>query len=163
MKKIDVGQTIAILANVGVIASLIFVGLQVEQAAVATRSATVLQLKDSWVQLNLASATSVELADAYQVIETQGWKDADYRSKSLVTGFIRTLYHNWSNAYYQYNNDTLERLQWEPHLREVVGSANNPITRQVWSEWNHVYDDSFRKLMDYLIAESDLDFEPEKE
>jgi hypothetical protein len=47
MKKIDLGQTIAILANVGVIASLIFVGVQVQQGATATRSATVLQLKDS--------------------------------------------------------------------------------------------------------------------
>ncbi len=52
MKKIDLGQTIAIFANLGVIASLIFVGVQVQQGATATRSATVLQLKDSWVQLN---------------------------------------------------------------------------------------------------------------
>ncbi len=163
MKKIEVGQIIAILANVGVIASLIFVGLQVQQEVVATRSATVLQLKDSWVQLNLASATSVELADAFQVIETQGWKDADYRSKSLVTGFFRTLYHNWSNAYYQYNSGTLDQSQWAPHLREVVRNANNPVARQIWSDWNHVYDDSFRKLMDDLIAESDLEFEHETE
>jgi hypothetical protein len=32
MKKIDVGQTIAVMANVGVIAGLIFVGLQLRQA-----------------------------------------------------------------------------------------------------------------------------------
>jgi hypothetical protein len=57
---------------------------------------------------------------------TQGWKDADYRSKSLVTGFYRTLYHNWSNAYYQFNNGTLEQSQWAPHLREVVGECKRP-------------------------------------
>ena len=163
MKKIEVSQILTLLANVGVIASLVFVGLQVRQEVVATRSATVLQLKDSWVQLNLVSATSVELADALHVVETQGWKEADYRARTLVTGFYRTLYHNWSNAYFQYNNGTLDESQWAPHWREVVGSADNPIARQIWSRWNYIYDDSFRDLMEGLIAESDLDLEKESE
>ena len=163
MKKIEVGQILTLLANVGVIASLVFVGLQVRQEVVATRSATVLQLKDSWVQLNLASATSVALADAMHAVETQGWKEADYRARRLVTGFYRTLFHNWSNAYFQYNNGTLDESQWAPHWRETVGSADNPIARHVWSRWNHIYDDSFRDLMEGLIAESDLDLEKESE
>ena len=156
MKKIEVGQMLTILANLGVIASLVFVGLQVRQEVVATRSATVLQLKDSWVQLNLASATSVDLADAFQAVETQGWKDANYRAKSLVTGFYRTLFHNWSNAFFQYRNGTLDESQWTPHWREVVVSSNDPIARQIWSDWGHIYDDTFRELMEELIAESDL-------
>ncbi len=153
MKKIDLGQTIALLANVGVIASLIFVGVQVQQGAIATRSATVLQLKDSWVQLNLASATSVELAEAFQSVETQGWNDADYVSKVLIASFYRTLFHIWSNAYYQYQNGTLEDEQWASHLREAEAGVQNSAIRQVWSEWGYVYDDSFRNLMDDLIAQ----------
>ena len=163
MKKIDLGQTIAILANVGVIASLIFVGVQVQQGAIATRSATVLQLKDSWVQLNLASATSVELAEAFQSVETQGWNDADYVSKVLIASFYRTLFHIWSNAYYQYQNGTLEEEQWASYLREAEANAKNPAARQIWSDWNHVYDDSFRRLMDDLIAESNLESNQEAE
>ncbi len=154
MKKIDLGQTIAILANVGVIGSLIFVGVQVQQGALATRSATVLQLKDSWVQLNLASATSVELAEAFRSVETQGWNNADYIAKELVSGFYRTLFHNWSNAHYQYQNGTLEEEQWASHLREAQASLRNPAIRQVWSDWGYVYDDPFRNLMDDLIAQS---------
>jgi len=38
----------------------------------ATRSATVLQLKGSWVQLNLALATSPELPNAFDIVEAQG-------------------------------------------------------------------------------------------
>ena len=36
MKKIDLGQTITVLANLGVIASLVFLGLQVRQEAAAS-------------------------------------------------------------------------------------------------------------------------------
>ena len=154
MKKIDLGQTIAIFANLGVIASLIFVGVQVQQGATATRSATVLQLKDSWVQLNLASATSIELAEAFRSVKTQGWNDADYIAKDLVASFYRALIHNWSNAYYQYQNGTLDEEQWAPHLREAEASLQKPGFRELWSEWGYVYADSFRNLMDDLISQS---------
>lgn len=163
MKKIDLGQAIAILANIGVIASLIFVGIQVQQGAAATRSATVLQLKDSWVQLNLATATSVELAAAFEIVETQGWDAANYQEKFLVAGFFRTIFHNWSNAYYQYQNGTLEPAQWVSHLREVAENARNPVARQIWCDWSDVYDDSFKKLMDDLVAESNLEHKCEAE
>jgi hypothetical protein len=133
MKTTDWRTTAELIGIAAIVASLVFVGLQVQQQAVATRSATVLQLKDSWIQLNLAFATSVELADSFQAIDSQGWAEADYRAKSLVRGFYRALFHNWSNAYYQYSNGTLDQSQWAPHLREVVGSTNNPVARQIWS------------------------------
>ena len=155
MKKIELGQTLSVLANAGVIASLIFVGIQVQQGAAATRSATVLQLKDSWVQLNLATATSPELADAFHELKTQEWKDASYQTRFHVAGFFRTLFHNWSNAYYQYRNGTLEQEWWAASLREAQENVKNPVVRQVWSDWSYVYDESFRKLMDDLIAELD--------
>ncbi len=136
----------------GVIASLIFVGVQVQQGAAATRSATVLQLKDSWVQLNLVSATSLELSEAFETVETEGW-DANRHARSLVSGFYRALLHNWSNAYYQFQNGTLEEAQWLPHLREIEANANDPIMREVWSGWNHVFDDQFRQLVDDIMAE----------
>ena len=155
MKKFNLGQSIAILANIGVIASLIFVGVQVQQAATEARSATVLQLKDSWVQLNLASATSADLAKAFQTVDTQGWKDADYVSKELVTSFYRTLFHNWSNAYFQYRNGTLLEEQWVPHLREAEATMQTPYIAEIWAKWGYVYDDSFRSLIDGFIAKSD--------
>jgi len=137
----------------GVIASLIFVGVQVQQGAAATRSATVLQLKESWVQLNLVSATSLELSKAFETVETQGW-DADRHARALVSGLYRSLLHNWSNAYYQYENGTLEEAQWLPHMREIEANANNPILKKVWAEWNHVYDDPFRQLVNDTFAKN---------
>jgi len=157
MKKIELEQAIAIIANIGVIASLIFVGLQVQQEATASRSATVLQLKDSWVQLNLVAATSVELADAMEVMDTQGWNAASFQERTFVTGFFRTLFHNWSNAYYHYQNGTLDEIQWGAYLREAATALESPIIRQVWSEWNFVYDDSFRVLIDDLLTKVDME------
>jgi hypothetical protein len=55
---VDKKLFVDVLGHVAVVGSLIFVGVQVQQAAAASRSATVWQLKDNRVQLNLAGATS---------------------------------------------------------------------------------------------------------
>ena len=144
----DIAELTGIAA---IVASLVFVGVQIRQEAAATRSAAVLQLKDAWVQLNLAQATSVELSAAFESVEEQGW-DADEKARDLIEGFYRTLFHNWSNAYYQYRIGTLEHEQWLPHMREIeVGVRNDLITR-VWADWNYVYDDEFRRLMNDTIS-----------
>lgn len=144
-------SAVELVGVAAVVASLIFVGVQIQQGAAATRSATVLQPKDSWAQLNLALATSPELADAFDLVEAQGW-DANPQASRLVGSFYRTLFHNWSNAYYQFLNGTLEEAQWLPHLRDAEVASSSPITRRVWSDWKHVYDDPFRELMDSLMA-----------
>ena len=140
-----------VLGHAAVVGSLIFVGMQVQQSAAASRSATVLQLKDSWVQLNLAGATSPELIDAFDKVGAGGW-DSDSRARGLVTAFERALLHNWSNAYYQYRNGTLEEEQWLPHLREIQHNAKNQILKRVWSEWDYAFDDEFRKLMNETLS-----------
>ena len=139
-----------VLGHVAVVGSLIFVGVQVHQAA-ASRSATVLQLKDNWVQLNLAGATSPYLVDAYETVSARG-RESDARARGLVDAFERARLHNWSNAYYQYRNGTLEEDQWLPHLREIQHNARNPILKTVWSEWDYAFNDELRKLMDDTLG-----------
>jgi hypothetical protein len=128
--------------------------MQVRQDAEATRAATFQQLKDSWVQLNLAEATSVDLAMAFQAAREKGWDDAGVVAQSLITGHFRTLFHNWSNAYYHYQNDNLDENQWGAYVREIDAATSNPLILRVWSDWNHVYDDHFRDLMNGFIADS---------
>lgn len=143
---------IEIIGVVSIVASLVFVGIQIQQTNEATRSATVLQLKDSWVQLNLASATSIELAEAFHDVSVNGWDVSSYQSRDLVAGFQRTRIHNWSNAFFQYKNGTLDESQWIPIQREVAAAASDDSIRRVWLEWSHVYDDDFRDLVDREIG-----------
>jgi hypothetical protein len=157
MKKIDLGQTITILANTGVIASLIFLGMQVRLEAAASRAATFQQLKSSWVQANLAEATSVDLAKAFVSAETQGWDNTGPVERRLLSGYIRTLFHNWSNAYYHYEDGTLDENQWQASVREMRSGMSNPLLRQVWSEWGFVFDDRFGDLMKDVLAESEAE------
>ncbi|MDJ0655455.1 MAG: hypothetical protein QNJ40_14935 [Xanthomonadales bacterium] len=153
MKREQWNTLIEIVGFVGIVGSLLFVGLQIRQEAAATRSATVLQLKDAWVQVNLVQATSPELAEAFETVIRDGW-DASFRARHHIEGFYRTMIHNWSNAHYQYRNGTLDDNQWLPHQREIQASKDNPLIRRVWEDWRHVFDDEFGVLMDGVMVSS---------
>ena len=144
-------ETVGFLA---VVASLVFVGLEVRQGAAATRAATVLQLKDTWVQTNLATATSRELNDAFVAVEDN--LSPEPQAREMVRSFYRVLFHNWSNAYYQFLNGTLPEGQWLPHLREAEDFATRPFTWLMWDDIQIVYDDDFRALIDSIRLDAEV-------
>ena len=148
---------IGLLGSLGVIASLIFVGLQLRQEAEATRSATVLQIKDAWVQLNLAEATSSELSLAFQDVSENGYDAASYENRSHVTGFYRALFHNQSNAYYQYRIGVLDEELWAPHYEELKTLAKRNVAVRIWKGNEHLYDQPFRALFGTLILQAQQD------
>ena len=133
---------------IGVIASLVFVGLQVRQSAEATRAATVLELKASWAQLNLTQLENPEITRAWRLVREEGLESVDPESQFIVLAWYRTMMHNWSNAYYQYRIGTLEAEQWEPMIRDIEGESRIHVVWSVWDRWAHIYDDPFRNLMD---------------
>ncbi|PWN06034.1 hypothetical protein DDZ15_12710 [Rhodohalobacter mucosus] len=151
IEKKTIFDAIGLIAIVG---SLIFVGLQVRQGTIATKASTVAQLKDSWVQLNLIEASNPDLAKAWLDVRTNGFENASPVSQSLVSGFIRTLMHTWSNAYYHHRIGTLDEEQWNPVLREMQLVASNKIYIRVWNNWKFIYDEPFRIRFDQIISEN---------
>jgi len=141
---------VELLGALGVIGSLIFVGVQVQQSAEATRAATVLQLKENWVQLNLTYLEAPEIAGAFDSVLHAGYENVDHRSRFLVTASYRAIMHNWSNAYYQYRIGTLDDEQWLPLLRDIEAESPNHYIWAIWEDWGHIFDEPFQLLMDSL-------------
>ena len=119
---------------IGVIASLVFVGLEVRQSAEATKAATVLQLKEGWAELNLVMMESPEIMDALIQVVEEGLDNVDPRSQLIVAAWWRTLMHNWSNAYFQYRAGTLDEAQWEALVRDMEGESKYGVVWDVWGE-----------------------------
>jgi len=85
MKKIDVGQVITILANIGVLVGLILVALQIRQNTVLVRAELVSNATDSWIDIdaskqsdNFASVLAKSIDDpqeltSAEIIELDGY------------------------------------------------------------------------------------------
>ena len=52
MKKIDIRQAIALVANLGVVVGLVFVALEVRQSRIATELQSVSDVMNGWTSLN---------------------------------------------------------------------------------------------------------------
>jgi len=148
--KKSLAETIGLFA---VVASLVFVGMEVRQAAIETRSSTVLQVKDSWVQFNLAMMESQDLFESMQIVISDG-READPEATFVVDAWLRALCHNWSNAYFHYQNGTLDEVQWMAHARDAEGAAQLEYFLDFWPEWRHVFDDGFVSFIDSAIAKT---------
>ena len=84
-----------VIGLVGIMGSLVFVGLEVRQNSVATRASTNASFADAFIEINLVLASSPELAHAIVV----SWDDPEKLSteeRILVLGIWRAIFHIWS-------------------------------------------------------------------
>ncbi len=62
MKKIDIGQAIGILANVGVIAGIVFLAIEIRTSTETNRIAIQQNLSGNWLLINSQIASDADLA-----------------------------------------------------------------------------------------------------
>jgi hypothetical protein len=65
MKKIALGQTISILANLGVIAGIAFLAFEIRESNVQARVATLLEDASMWQEWSYELGSDAEYADLY--------------------------------------------------------------------------------------------------
>ena len=149
---------------VGVIGSLIFVGLQVHQNTIATKAANNSAVADGFRELNLAIAASSALGDALVATEEDP-EAATPQARMLALALWRAAFHNWSNAYRQHLNGTLDPELWASIVQEISAYSAIPPTsehdtpvsrgragRWAWESERFLYSPDFRKFVDDTLG-----------
>lgn len=140
---------------IGVIASLVFVGVEIRQNAEATRSAMAQQLTDGWLQWNLTMVDSDAWAAVGRLYELEDLSEASFEDRSVAGSLMRAVFQNWSNLHYHYLNGNLDQTLWDSVVRDItVGNSMDWLRLRAWAwEQNrHVYHESFQRLFDSLEA-----------
>jgi hypothetical protein len=158
----NVAEGIGIL---GVIGSLIFVGGELRQNAIATRAATNAEVSLAFVELNLMLASSPELARAFAE-HADDPATAPREAQILMTGSWRALFHIWSNAHRQHLNGTLDPAIYESVVQEIstysVGTMethdNVDLVRRkalmnwAWQNERFIYNQEFQNFVDEILG-----------
>ena len=154
-----IGEVIGVL---GIIGSLIFVGLEVRQGAAATRSATAAEFSAGFRELNLVLATNPELA-ALVAEYGDDPSRAPAAQQVQLAGLWRGLFQTWSSVHRQYMNGTLEPLLWQTVVDQMIAYAgpldDDPtiVSRQNMMRWaweldGFLYPADFRAVLDSVLA-----------
>jgi hypothetical protein len=157
----SLGELVGVIA---VVASLVFVGVEIRQNAEATRAATVQDLGDAWREWNLTMANPALWEPAARMSALEDFSDASYEDAAAVSALMRTLFATWSNAQYQHDRGYLDEEDWQSMLRNmqmnVDGSFSESWTALVewaWASNRPIYPERFQAVFDSLRAAADSD------
>lgn len=148
----------------GVIGSLTFVGLEVRGNSIATRAANDSAVADGFRDENLAIATSAALGNA--LVATQDDPQAASPQDQMLTlALWRAGFHNWSNAYRQHLNGTLDPELWASIVQEISAYSEKPsasaggkpiprgrVARWAWKSERFLYSPDFRRFVDKALG-----------
>lgn len=147
-----------IIAVVAVVASLIFVGLQVRQDAEQTRLNTSAlkatshhAISDSFNHLNTTLATNPDLARIWDA----GLQGVDNLNREELTAFHSILIayvRIFETLYFQSENGTMAKELWEAEKRVLEFMFAMPGVQQWWALPLLPFSDAFRAEVEALQA-----------
>jgi hypothetical protein len=146
MKKIDLGQTIETLANVGVIAGIIFLVVELRQGnelmEADARFNRLTLGRDAWQSI----AENGDLTEL-QVRSDNGEVLSEVEQRRVDAATMRFLI-NLEWQYREMPPDSPERNYGEQLIK---GNAHSPSFKRVWSSRKHYFDSGFVDWVDSLV------------
>ncbi len=143
-------ETLQILGGVGVIASMIYIGIQIRNNARALRAATYQQLSVISIQGWLAMAHNGETTD----IMLRGMDDFSTlnrvekaRFRFIVMGYVK----GFENAWFQHNIGTLRESDWKAMTVDMHSFFSTPGTNTAWPIVKNRFNEEFVAYVDEIL------------
>ena len=163
--KANTKQTIEIVGIFGVIASLIFVGIEVRQNSIATRSATNAAVKDAFRELNSVIASSPKLARALAA-NSENPNAAPPEDRIQMLSMWRAAFPIWSNVHRQHLNGTLDPALYDAVVQEISMYAGDALEnetvddaerrarhmRWAWESERFIFNQDFQLFVDEILG-----------
>ena len=133
MDSAKLNDWLQVIGLFGVIASLVFVGMQMKQDreialsdAYQARTATAIDFQASVV-------SSPELLDAQLRVQENGFENVSARDRILYTTYVRMGLNIYENVYFQYMNGFIDDEHWsrtQNQIRQFLSPPNRVAIRQ---------------------------------
>ena len=143
------------LANIGVIAGIVFLAIEIRQNTAMIEAQTRDNIADKQLSLFEWFAASpenirVRMAGDQLALEPGSAEAAQYGW--MIAGNFRL----WENEWYQYRRGLFEPEEFEPRLnmwKMMIG--NSPGMRLVWEFQRDAYSPEFKAFIDSLVQDSE--------
>ena len=151
MQWSKLSEWLQLAAAIGVIVSLIFVGLEIQQSrqiAIADvfqqKSALAVQVQQgSYLKENFANAF-YKMANGEEL--TQG-------EVSLLGFASNPWFQYWENVHFQYELGLLPESAWQASRRAIASRLRRPIYQEWWESERLYWGESFTREVDKILAE----------
>ncbi len=151
MKKIDLGQTVGILANVGVIAGIVFLAIEIHQN---TRSLEVNAYQELIGQINEFATMTIE-RPGLNSLALSGSSSADLTDVEFAAlrTYLYLITRHGDLAYYQYERGMLSEDRLESSLAPLIDRLCGALFREFWARNSYNFVPSYREYLDLRVSQ----------
>ena len=154
MKKIDLGQAIAILANVGVIAGIAFLAFELRQNTQAVELASAQSYLTGGSELDLRVATDRNLASL--LISGDSQQPLDPVEQLQLERFTYAVFRQWETAQYLNSIGALDESLWLAYRQEIKKLLlRSRSTQEYWRSNSESFTPAFGREMATVLYESE--------
>ena len=151
MKKIDLGQTIGILANVGVLIGIVLLVLELHQNRDMMRAQTRNEISRGAMDLLVTGATSEPLASV--MVRANAGENLSAEENFMFLNRAELTFRLWENVNYQHRQGMFDVTEYSGNL----GTINDVLSRNsslvdYWCARRQMFSPPFAKEIDALPA-----------
>ena len=142
-------EVISLIANIGVIASIIFLGLEMSQNTDMMRSQTRNAMTENQMNFFEGIIENRNFAETFLAIREDSDKfPLGTPERTQYTLFFLTQLRMWENEWYQYQQNLFDAAEFEPRLELWDSFMDFQINREVWDAQRYSFASDFRDLLD---------------
>ena len=151
MKKLDLGQSLALLANIGVIGGILLLAYELRQNTQAIRVTASQDMASELAQFN-HFWTDPGLAGIRLKSETEGYESLSELEKIQMRGINQSFLLLHQNLYYQFQAGSLDPVLWSGRHQQLVNLfASSDSFLENWQMQIRGFDIDFREYIENII------------
>ena len=145
-------ETTQLLGGIGVIASMIYVGIQIRNNSRAVRAATNLQISHTQTSSLYNMASNADLAELVvrgggDFAALKGLDRARFRFHAM---FVLTFNQN---IFFQHKIGTLTGSDWDSFSGDLVSYFDMPGARQAWPTYRKRFSTEFQEHVNQIVEQ----------
>lgn len=148
-----------IIGGIGVIATLIYLAIQIRANTKATRGATESAILRYGREITSAPFGDKESAELF-LRGASNFDSLDEIERSMFTNRIGPYFLFWYDAHIQYRNGLISTELWDTFEKDIPGLFMSPGTHEVWELLRNSFPIEFQQYVDDL-AEKDPSESPD--
>jgi hypothetical protein len=152
----EMAEVAEVVAAVGVLLSLLYVGYEIKQNTTAVRSTAYQAIHDAedgfWADL----ASDAGAARLWQQGLDTGLESLEEGDRERFTVVVRRLIYLFQNVHYQYRKGVVDEELWEAWLASLDEFLFEPGFREVFLDVRLHLSDPFNQLIDARLSDAAL-------
>lgn len=153
METARISDWLQVVGMFGVMASLVFVGLQMKQTQEIALSNIYQSRSDTTVEMTMAATNSPDVLSALAKAYSGEAKQLTMREAVAFEHYLGANVTMFENNYRQFEAGFLPEEHWQRNLRELKCTLVSPVRRQIIMSWP--YSESFTNLLRQITKELD--------